>query len=117
MNVNLGQEETLPKKSPSLSARLEGGELVYFPTCPFPLVSGEDRQFLLRRKLGGKLHKNISYDPASGRTSGCRRCAPEKEARLRRILADFSHQATAWLGAVLPRYAQSWRLDRVHYRP
>src|SRR5205807_3032520 len=33
------------------------------------------------------------------------------------MLADFSRTATAWLSSVLPRYARSWRLDQVSFRP
>ncbi len=111
------QSADTPPPTHNLGERLERGAIVYFPACPFSLVAGDDRRFLLRRKLSGTLHKNISYDPAAQRTSGCRTSAPQKAARLRRILADFSDQATRWLIQALPGYAACWRLDRAHYRP
>jgi hypothetical protein len=96
---------------------LECGEIVYFPACPFPLAEGLDREFLRQQKLGNSLHKNISFDPVTGRTSGYRTISPEQESRLRALLVDFSVTATAWLAQWLPRYAGSWTLDRVHFRP
>ena len=52
-----------------LEGRLERGEVIYYPTAPFPLPQGEDLGFLLRQELG-RLHKNISYDPVTGKVGG-----------------------------------------------
>ncbi|MBM4070921.1 MAG: hypothetical protein FJ271_18525 [Planctomycetes bacterium] len=101
----------------SLTARLECGEVVYFSSCPFDLFSQDDLEFLVQQKSGGGFHKNISYDPNHGRTSGYLTFSRQQRRRLRGLLKGFSERATAWLAGLLPRYAQSWRLDRVHYRP
>ncbi len=100
-----------------LAVLLERGEVVYYPVCPFPLLDEADRVFLLGQELGRAAHKNISYDPDSGRAGGFARRSAEQVYRLRRILATFSDLATEWLGQALPRYRDGWRLDRVSFRP
>jgi hypothetical protein len=102
---------------PSLAERLERGEVVYYPTCPFPLPEGDDRRFLLEQQLASRAHKNIGYDPRTGRASGFLRHTPEQARRLRNLLAEFARAATGWLSAVLPRYAAGWEPDRVSFRP
>jgi hypothetical protein len=100
-----------------LAQRLEHGELVYYPICPFALPSPEDRAFLAGVRQGAPVHKNISYDPTTGRVAGHARCPADAERRLRQLLAAFSHAVTAWLGTVLPGYRSGWRLDRATFRP
>src|SRR5262249_24918305 len=64
-----------------------------------------------------RAHKNISYDPRTGRAAGFVRHSEAQAERLRALLADFATTATTWLARTLPRYAAAWRLDRVSYRP
>jgi hypothetical protein len=97
--------------------RLERGDIVYFPTCPFPLATGDDHQFLLQQRLASRAHKNISYDPKSGKTGGYLHESSEQAHRLKNLLASFAHTATEWLAKTLPRYAGSWQLDLVSFRP
>jgi hypothetical protein len=103
--------------SPSLEERLERGEVYFYPSCPFSLPEGDDREFLLTQRLASRAHKNISYDPATNRAAGFARIDDKQAERLREMLANFSRTVTAWLATALPRYADSWRLDRVSYRP
>ncbi len=108
---------SITASAPPLEERLERGEVVVYPACPFPLPEGEDRRFLLDQQLGGKAHKNISYDSHTDRAAGFRRRTVEQSDRLTDLLAAFSRNATAWLADVLPGYAKSWKLDRVSFRP
>ncbi|MFO0808002.1 MAG: Kdo hydroxylase family protein [Gemmataceae bacterium] len=100
-----------------LAHRLERGEVVVHPVCPFAVPTGDAHSFLLDQRLASRAHKNISYDPNSGRANGYQRRTPEQAERLTRLLADFARHATAWLSAQLPTYAVAWKLDRVSYRP
>lgn len=101
-----------------LAERLERGEVVHDPICPFPLPQGNDLQFLLQQRLASRAHKNISYNPHSGKAHGFLRQAEDGASeRLRSMLAEFSRTTTAWVARVLPRYARGWRLDMVSYRP
>lgn len=100
-----------------LAARLERGEVIYFPQCPFALPLGEDLHFLLAQTLGGRRHKNISYDPAIDRAAGFRWRDEQQAERIRRTLAEFAGHAATWLGSVTPRYAAGWQRDRASFRP
>ncbi|HZY90270.1 MAG TPA: Kdo hydroxylase family protein [Gemmataceae bacterium] len=97
--------------------RLERGGVLLYPAAPFPLPAGDDLTFLLAQELGGRVHKNIGYDPATGRVSGFARRGGDQAERLRSIFAAFSAAATAWTARTFPRYAGGWELDRCSYRP
>ena len=71
---------------------VERGEVVYYPACPFPLLDEADRAFLMGQELGRAAHKNISYDPGSGRAGGFARRSAEQANRLRRILTRMLDQ-------------------------
>jgi hypothetical protein len=100
-----------------LEERLERGEVIHFPVCPFPLPQGDEHQFLLEQRLASRAHKNISYDPVTNKTAGFHYQSPAQAERLRQVLASFAQSATDWLARTLPRYARSWRHDRVSFRP
>jgi hypothetical protein len=100
-----------------LAAALERGEVVHYPVCPFPLPEGAERELLLTQRLASRAHKNIGYDPHTGKVTSFRGASAEHAERLRHIFAMFSTTTTLWLSRLLPRYARGWRLDRVSYRP
>ena len=103
--------------SAPLAHRLERGEVVVYPSCPFALPAGEAHEFLLDQRLASRAHKNVSYDPHAGKAHGFLRHSPGQADRLTSVLADFARHATAWLSGQLPQYAVAWKLDRVSYRP
>jgi hypothetical protein len=100
-----------------LEERLERGEVVYYVACPFPVPCGNHHQFLLGQRLASRAHKNISYNPHTGKVGGFAWQSAEQAERLRELLAGFSHTASQWLGETLRGYAKAWRLDQVSYRP
>lgn len=113
--------DTLPlpssmDKSTFLENRLEQGELLYFPRCPFRLPEGDDRQFLFEQQLN-KIHKNISLNPQSGQVSGFCVQSLQRTMRLSALLQSFGEEASRWLAQLLPRYAPCWQRDRVTLRP
>src|SRR5947209_2496335 len=79
----------------SLEARLERGAIEYFPVCPFALPEGEERLFLLEQRLASRAHKNISYDPNTGKAAGFARSSTAQAERLRILLASFAQHATS----------------------
>jgi hypothetical protein len=103
--------------TPPLDERLERGEVVCLPICPFALPVGDDLHFLFAQTLGGRRHKNISYDPHTGTASGFRWHGDEQATRLTSLLANFADTAAGWLAKALPRYAAGWRRDRASFRP
>jgi hypothetical protein len=100
----------------TLEERLELGELIFFPTCPFSLPDGDDRTFLFTQRQN-RHHKNINFNPNSGRLSGFCWQSEENTNRLRHLLCTFGEGATNWLAGVLPNYAGGWQRDRVTLRP
>lgn len=104
-------------KDQALEERLERGDVVYYPVCPFPLPEGDDRRFLLDQQLGGRVHKNIGFDPGTGKAGGFLRRDQFQAERLRHLLAEFSKTTTQWVARTLPNYSRGWQLDRVSFRP
>lgn len=100
----------------SLEQRLEQGEVLFFPRCPFPLPEGPDREFLLQQQIRRLTAKHITYDPARDTVAGFRRTSTEQAQRLRGLLASFSESVTAWLTATLPHYQGGLQRDRASYR-
>src|SRR3984893_850996 len=97
--------------------RLERGEVVYYPVCPFPLPEGDDRTFLLEQQLGGRVHKNIGFDPRTGKAGGFLRHNQIQAERLRHLLSEFSKTTNHCVARTLPQYSRGWQLDRVSFRP
>src|SRR5436190_22697957 len=77
-----------------LAHRLERGEVAVFPTCQFAVPTGEAHEWLLQQRLASRAHKNISYDPNTGKAHGYLRHSAEQAHRLTRTLADFARHAT-----------------------
>src|SRR3954454_13059026 len=106
----------MSRDCPSAEERLERGEVIYYPACPFPYPQGDDRDFLNSQRLAHRGHKNVSYDPHKDQAKGGAWDGAGGE-RVRRLLGDFSRDATAWLATTLPLYAPTWKLDLVSFRP
>src|SRR3954451_8933752 len=102
---------------PTPEERLERGELLSFPHCPFALPPDDDLAFLRTQRLGLFSHKNISYDPTTGRVGGYQNQGAGPTERLRAVLTAFSAAVTGWLDAAYPRYAAGRRPDRASFRP
>ena len=117
MAANNCMPDSAPAQPASLEERLERGEVEYLPVCPFPVIAGDKLAFLLEQRLASRAHKNISYHPQTDKAAGFLRHSAEQAERLRRLLANFSGDATAWLAHALPRYGAGWRLDQVSFRP
>jgi AraC-like DNA-binding protein len=96
---------------------LEEGNILLFRDTPFEL-SDEDRAFLLeRRQAEAGYHKNIAYRPQSDRVTGVARGRVEDEAKLRRVLRDYSRRVVRFAAGILPAYAARWRVDYASFRP
>jgi hypothetical protein len=117
MLVEGAMADSHAETSKDLAARLERGELVYFPVCPFALPRDGDLRFLMSQSVGGRRHKNISYDPGNGRVAGFRWHDERQAIRLRELLARFADDAARWLATATPRYAATWQRDRASLRP
>jgi hypothetical protein len=99
-----------------LEQRLEEGELVTLPTCPFQLPEGDERPFLFEQRLSSS-KKNISYHPETGAVSGFEYRSQAQATRLARLMRAFADHAFEWVRAALPRYKDGCRLDRAGFHP
>ena len=96
-------------------ARLEEGQILFFPATPFALAD-EDRNFLISvRQTTAAYHKNISYRPAERRMRGLERASVDA-GRLSAILSGYSEHVTEFAREFLAPYAQGWQLDFASFR-
>jgi hypothetical protein len=97
------------------AVRLEEGELLYFPVCPFRLPAGNDAAFLRELQPLGPAPQ-IAYDPREGRLECGRFTQANAAERLAGLLREFSNAATGWLANELPEYVGRWTRDRATWR-
>jgi len=100
-------------------ARLEAGEVIYFPRTPVAIPS-EDLEFLLgQHQAESRLHKNIAYKPGIDRLSGVDETAADKTEfeRMHAVMRRYSKSVTKFLSEFLAPYEQRWTLDYASYRP
>ncbi len=100
-------------------ARLEAGEVIYFPQTPVP-VPQEDVAFLLgQHQTDSRLHKNIAYKPGIDRLSGVDDKSADQAGvdRMHEVMRRYSQSVTEFLALFLAPYEQRWTLDYASYRP
>ena len=96
--------------------QLEAGNVLFFPSTPFPFPE-ESKEFLRNINFaGGSLHKNVAYRPAGDRVTGVQLEA-QKAERLHAILREYSRAVVKFTSEVLPQYAPYWKLDYASFRP
>ena len=100
-------------------ARLEAGDILYFPQTPVPL-SAADAAFLLgQQQTDSSLHKNIAYKPRVDKLSGydAKTASPEAVEKLHAIMRRYSQSVVAFLTGFLAPYQSKWTLDYASFRP
>jgi 3-deoxy-D-manno-oct-2-ulosonic acid (Kdo) hydroxylase len=108
-----------PEEARAWCARLEAGDILYFPQTPVPL-SADDAGFLLgQQQTDSSLHKNIAYKPKVDRLSGVDTKTASSAAveRLQEIMRRYSGSVVGFLGEFLSPYAAHWKLDYASFRP
>jgi hypothetical protein len=106
-----------PKELRDYCAQLEGGAILFFPQSPIRLGE-EDHAFLLnQQQAGAGYHKNIAYRPTEDRVTGLVKSSDHSEARLQRIMRDYSNAVVRFLSGFLAPYQQQWHLDYASFRP
>ena len=95
---------------------LEREDIVHLPDCPFALPPAGQLEFLRRHEAVTFGHKDISFDPESGRLTGIRTGHPAEARRLADVLTQFSAAATEWVRRAFPAYAPGLARDRVTLR-
>jgi 3-deoxy-D-manno-octulosonic acid hydroxylase-like protein len=101
----------------SLVRRLESGAILVFSDRPIRL-DPDDLEVLRRQNPShSRFHKNIAYRPDSGRLGGVGGIPRPDREPVRRALASFSREAVRVVGALIPRYGESWRVGYTSFRP
>jgi hypothetical protein len=95
---------------------LEAGNVLLFPSCPFPFPE-EQKEFLRNINFaGGAIHKNVAYRPSSDRVTGVQ-LDEAKTQQLLSVLREFSRSVVRFTSELLPQYATHWKLDYASFRP
>jgi hypothetical protein len=108
-----------PEAARGWCARLEAGDILFFPQTPIGLAA-EDVEFLLSlQQTNSSLHKNIAYKPNADAISGVDTDTADAaaHARLLGIMRGYSQRVTAFLEGFLTPYARRWQLDYASFRP
>jgi hypothetical protein len=100
-------------------ARLEAGEILYFPETAVP-IPADDLKFLLSsRQTGSALHKNIAYKPVRDQLSGfdAKSTDPSEVEQLHAVMRRYSASVAGFLKQFLAPYKERWILDYASFRP
>ncbi len=97
-------------------ADLEAGNVLYFPKTPFTLPE-QSREFLRGLNfVGGAVHKNIAYRPASDKVTGVDSENGQAD-RLLGVMREYSEAVARFTSELLPEYASAWKMDYASFRP
>ena len=108
-----------PEQARAWCARLEAGDILYFPQTPISLRP-EDLSFLLgQQQTGSTLHKNIAYKPNLDSVSGldASTTGAAELKQLQAIMRQYSQDVTRFLTGFLSPYEGRWQLDYASFRP
>jgi hypothetical protein len=115
--MTIDAEAARTAADPEACARLESGDVLFFPSNPIALDE-DDRAFLLGQKqANASYHKNISYRPAQDRLKGVAADDEASRERTHRVLRAFSRKAIGFVASFLPKYARDWKIDFASFRP
>lgn len=97
-------------------AQLEAGEILFFARPPFQL-SQQDLDFLVAlRPADSRLHKNISYRPASDLLRGLSGTSDE-QSRVHDIMRRYYSSVLDFVSRFLAPYAGKLQIDYASFRP
>jgi hypothetical protein len=106
-----------PEQGAKWCKALESGNILFFPTCPFPFPQDELDFLLAQRQTGASNRKNIAYKPQSDRITNFVKSSQAQHDQLLEIMRRYSQRVTKLLTTLLPPYADKWQLDYASFRP
>lgn len=106
-------------KEDSLTAcrNLEKGNILFFPTAPFPFPDVEKKFLLQQKQSNRKGRKNIAYKPHEKRMTNHQKMDHASEEKLKEILRGYSEKVSLFLQTLLSPYAEKWKIDYTSFRP
>lgn len=104
---------TCEEKENAIST-LEGGEVIFLPHFPFPIMDGEYTFF--SPEVVHPSMKNISYNSLTDKL-GKSACNARDIPQLSRMLKRYSQMSRELMEALFPHYKKSLRQGRTSFRP
>lgn len=100
-------------------ARLEAGDILFFPKSPIAFEAGSLDFLLGQQQADSSLHKNIAYKPSIDALSGVdtKTANAAAAAHLQQIMRNYSRSVVEFMGEFLTPYERRWRLDYASFRP
>ncbi|HSX37672.1 MAG TPA: Kdo hydroxylase family protein [Chlamydiales bacterium] len=99
-----------------LAKELEKGNILFFPTIPFPFPQNEIHFLLQQKQTQAKRRKNIAYKPQIDQITNHE--SDEENAKiLKEILRRYSERVKGFLDLALTPYARHWKIDYTSFRP
>ncbi len=108
-----------PQQARDWCARLETGDILFFPQSPIPFTEDELAFLRGQQQTGSSLHKNIAYKPNIDKLSGLDAKSADEASvqRLHSIMRSYSQNVVQFLTDFLEPYHAQWRLDYASFRP
>jgi hypothetical protein len=100
------------RDSRNVTAALEAGDVLFFPTLAFS-IEPQEHQVFSPAIVGAA--KNVSYDPRTGRLGAA--ADGSAASRLRELIARFSDAAARMTSALFPDYRDRLEKGRASFRP
>ena len=115
----ISEKDFASRQSEQICARLEAGDILYFPQTPLALPAADLSFLLSQQQTGSGLHKNIAYKPQANAISGLDTKTADAAAagRLRSVMQGYSQGVEQFLAGFLLPYRRRWRLDYASFRP
>ena len=117
-------QPTTAEQAHNWCARLESGDILFFPQSPIPFTPEELAFLRGQQQTGSSLHKNIAYkpnpkNPEQDKLSGVDTKTADSAAvqRLHAIMRGYSQHVVHFLTDFLAPYHAQWRLDYASFRP
>jgi len=102
---------------PEACRALEQGDILFWSEIPFDTPEQDIMWLRGVEQANTRVHKNISYRPATHAIRGAGSAPAAAKARLARIMERFSASAAEFLGGFLGPYQGKWTLDYASFRP
>lgn len=96
---------------------LENGDILFFPTTPFPFPQEEIDFLLTQRQSGSAARKNIAYKPQLDKITNHDTKDPVAAEKLKTVLKNYSGRVTQFLTQLLAPYSEKWIHDYASFRP
>ena len=93
---------------------LEKGDILFFADGGFEIPASARTALMGATQDARSFHKNIAYKTNIDQVSGL--VDKSESERVRAAMREYSQNALAFMGRILPEYAKSWKVDYASFR-